>query len=101
MLAVDAARGVALPLLVYFVSRSQPPAKACHRSFFTSTTAVICVSGLGVVRWHRMSRPPILLHARRLLAASCSAVPGVPFKLCTKVNFFQDTVRIYVSRKQL
>ena len=35
MLAVEAGRGVALPpLLDHFVSRSQPPLKACHPSFF-------------------------------------------------------------------
>ena len=91
-------RGVALPPLpVYFFSRSQPPVKACHRSFFLyyTTTAVICLSSLGVVRWHHMTRRRILLHARRLLAACCISHIRRCLLQCaayfSKVNIFQDT----------
>ena len=41
--------------VIWFLAPKQPPVKACHRSFFLGYyyyTAVICVSGLGVVRWH-------------------------------------------------
>ena len=90
---VETGRDVTPPRLVYFGSRSQPPVKACHPSFFlpTITAAVICVSGLGGFRWHHMTRlillfdielsvsawyrktRHVLLSARRVLLPQLSA----------------------------
>ena len=46
MLAVEEVRGVALPLSVYFASRSQPPVEGCYRSFFLCSSAIAASSSV-------------------------------------------------------